>query len=347
MAGHGPNLEVLHLGSEENQRGMYNLILLFLVARCLLSPIFSLFVLSLDDSNQQPSTSLTTNPKNKGRKYKKRSKQIDDDKLASLLRPLLPPSMQQTTSDRNCSNQRGKQPKSLTSWLKDRQDAGLGRIGSKLRAIIEFASTLPSSGAAIADEALLSIVKPFHLNVIEPFDLNYRNNLGIAALDANRDRILFVNLPRVDQLVKANILLDLFRRIALAYMAGHDGFQCNSKDEALEILANFLNYYENMHVKSDSSKSSLSVRKSSTSGRTELLKMFKMLHYNSETGRKLSADDITEVCPCYQGTFQAYIPGLHGGANGKVEATRISSGQVKVRPILTRPKGLIISDEGK
>jgi len=53
------------------------------------------------------------------------------------------------------------------------------------------------------------------------------------------------------------------------------------------------------------------------------------------------------VCLCHQGKFKAYIPGLHGGANGKAEAAKITSRPVKARTILTAPKGFILSDEDR
>ena len=87
----------------------------------------------------------------------------------------------------------GKPIKSLQGFLNDMNGAGMGNLGSKVRAIIVATLTLPSSESAIAGKALLPIVKPLFSAFVE-HSLDIQNNLGLSVLDGDDEPIPFGDL---------------------------------------------------------------------------------------------------------------------------------------------------------
>ena len=263
-------------------------------------------------------------------KNKPRTKPINEGKKESLLRPLLIASRQQK-SDRNSSSQRGKKVKAYQQWGKDRHEAGMGRYYSKIRFLLEFYLTLPSLDSAIAEETLLSLASLFHRTIMVPNELDIGNKLSLSQLNDENERRPFDSLPRAVQLDMAHDLLDLLRRIDLAYIDDrHPGFQFNRQFK--EELASLLCLYK------ESDKPGVQ------SGWMKLLGKLKKHKYS--TGGVATVDDLVEVCP-FQDKLIIYIRGFHGGANGKAEAAKITSAPVKVLAELTEPKGWILSEEGK
>ena len=114
----------------------------------------------------------------------------------------------------------------------------MGRHYSKIRVLLEFYLTLPSLDSAIAEETLLSLASLFHRTIMVPNELDIGNKLSLSQLNDENERRPFDSLPRAVQLDMAHDLLDLLRRIDLAYIDGHHGFQFNHM--AKEQLANFL-----------------------------------------------------------------------------------------------------------